>query len=139
MNMKVLLLTTVSSLGLIGAVQAADMPVKAPPYAPAATWTGCYIGGHVGGVHFRTTGSYDDFLEDEGDPASSGKNGFIGGGNLGCNWQKRSFVWGIEGDFSALTGLNSYQVGSHDTDYHFNSNAHWLATIRGRSGIAIDD
>ncbi len=139
MNTKVLLLTTVSSLGLIGAVQAADMPVKAPSYAPAATWTGCYIGGHVGGVHFRTNGSYDDFADDAGDPIASGKNGFIGGGNLGCAWQKRSFVYGIEGDFSALSGLNSYQVGSHDTDYHFNSNARWLATIRGRSGIAIDD
>jgi len=136
MNTKVLLLTTVSSLGLVGAVQAADMPVKVPS---VATWTGCYIGGSVGGVHFRTSGSYDDFSVNEGDPIASGKTGFIGGGNLGCNWQKRSFVYGIEGDFSALAGLNSYQAGSHDTDYHFNSNARWLATVRGRAGIATDD
>jgi hypothetical protein len=30
-------------------------------------------------------------------------NGFIGGGELGCNLQYDSFVYGIEGDFSGLT------------------------------------
>ena len=53
--MKRLLLTTVSALALISARPglAADlptrMPVKAAP-APARvfSWTGCYVGGHVG-------------------------------------------------------------------------------------------
>src|SRR5436309_11244427 len=50
------------SLVAFSAVQAsaADLPVKARPMAPVAVaynWTGCYIGGNVGGKWIRTSGS----------------------------------------------------------------------------------
>src|SRR5438067_1685657 len=52
--MKKLLLagTALGGLALAGPALAADLPVKAPPImvAPAFSWTGCYIGGHVGGA-----------------------------------------------------------------------------------------
>ncbi len=35
----------------VGAAQAADMPMKAMPYAapaPVFSWTGCYLGVHAG-------------------------------------------------------------------------------------------
>jgi outer membrane immunogenic protein len=87
-------------------VLAADMrmPVKAPP-APVVTmysWTGCYIGGHVGGAfgrhkfRDRTTGSVIDFPDSDLD-----LNGFIAGGQIGCNfWQNDRWVLGIEGQAS---------------------------------------
>jgi outer membrane immunogenic protein len=62
MNKKVLLAsTTVSGLVLAGPALAADLPVKAPPIvaAPAFSWTGCYIGGQVGGA--RGQKEWDDF------------------------------------------------------------------------------
>ncbi|MEA3099904.1 MAG: hypothetical protein QOF74_4144, partial [Caballeronia mineralivorans] len=39
------------ALGATGAAPAADLAVKARPVAPvmATPWTGCYIGGNVGG------------------------------------------------------------------------------------------
>src|SRR5262249_45184627 len=71
-------------------------PASAPPYA----WSGSYVGataGPAGGrsEHFRTrdgaaiTESFD-------------LSGFIGGGQLGCNWQWGAWVFGIEGDGSAV-------------------------------------
>ncbi len=54
----------VSSILIAGALPAvaADLPVKARPMAPVAmayNWTGCYIGGNVGGKWVRTSGSVD--------------------------------------------------------------------------------
>ena len=53
--MKKFLLSGVAALGLIaaGAASAADLPsrkgpVVAPVYVPVFTWTGCYVGAHVG-------------------------------------------------------------------------------------------
>jgi outer membrane immunogenic protein len=53
--MKKLLLagTALGGLALAGPALGADLPVKAAPpplVAPAFTWTGCYIGGNVGGA-----------------------------------------------------------------------------------------
>src|SRR5262249_60071547 len=48
---KVLLAGIALALGT-GVASAADMPVKAPPapLPPPFSWTGCYIGGNVGGA-----------------------------------------------------------------------------------------
>ena len=50
--MRRLALGAFSLVALAGAASAADMPVKAPFIAPPPvfSWTGCYIGGNVGGI-----------------------------------------------------------------------------------------
>src|SRR4051812_27209500 len=52
--MKKILLATVALTALAAQAMAADMPVKAPAYKappPAVfSWTGCYVGGNVGGL-----------------------------------------------------------------------------------------
>jgi outer membrane immunogenic protein len=51
--MKKTLLATVALVGLAAPAMAADLPVKyRPPPPPPVyfSWTGCYIGGDVGGV-----------------------------------------------------------------------------------------
>jgi outer membrane immunogenic protein len=62
--MKKVLLAGVAGIALVtGSAHAADLgrqPVyKAPPPAivPAFSWTGCYIGGNIGGGWGRTTAS----------------------------------------------------------------------------------
>src|SRR5262245_24629827 len=137
---KLLLMGTVFTLGasamLAGTALAADLPRKAPAAAPiypppVASWAGCYLGGAVGGVHRPTTGGFD--TEGAGgidEPiVQAGKNGGIYGGYLGCNWQNRAFVYGIEGDFSGVSGLKSSQLGRFDDDYGFSAKVDWLATI----------
>jgi len=85
--------------GLLGATllggvaaQAADLPVKAPVYKapplPIYNWTGCYLGGNVGGVWGRSN------INIPGYPSNFNINNssFIGGGQLGCNYQIQQFV-----------------------------------------------
>jgi opacity protein-like surface antigen len=59
--MKKLLFAGVAFATLIGAAHAADMYVKAPVYAPTFTWSGCYVGGNIGGAwsHSNFTTSLD--------------------------------------------------------------------------------
>src|SRR5260221_3012672 len=90
--MKRILLATVAiaALGSASAL-AADLPqrpaYKAPMVVPppALTWTGCYIGGNIGGAfgHARAT---DNTTGAEG---SGNGSGFAGGGPIGCDYQFR--------------------------------------------------
>src|SRR5437660_648005 len=84
--------------------QAADMPIKAPRYIePAADWTGWYMGVHAGAAWQQTSANV---LENDEFPFGStfSKTGFIGGGQIGYNWQRGNFVFGLEGDISGLSG-----------------------------------
>lgn len=126
-------------LGFAQAASAADMPVKAP-IAPAPivyNWTGFYIGGHIGGA--RASTQYTDPLAAAGvrNTFNTDPDGFIGGGQLGFNYQSGSWVFGVEGDISwanvsgSASGPVTPPAGSIlDTDVK------WLATLTGRVGYA---
>ena len=145
---KLLLLGTVFTLGataMLGdTTLAADLPRKAPVAAPiyplpVATWAGCYLGGTIGAATRRTSGHFDTEGGTAPEPFSSTKSGGIYGGYLGCQWQNRAFVYGIEGDFSGVGGSSSSQLGLFDNDYGFSAKLNWLSTIRGRAGLAVDN
>ena len=120
--------------------QAADMPIKAPRYIePAASWAGWYIGAHAG-VAWQNTQAETlfDFGEDRlfpGGNTSASKTGFIGGGQIGYNWQNGNFVFGLEGDISGLGGKTSTGLPGYDTALE--SRIRWLSTVRGRFGLAV--
>jgi outer membrane immunogenic protein len=125
--------------------QAADMPIKAPRYVePAANWTGWYIGAHAGAAWQKTDVTTDagTFLDNYSfipDPnASFSKTGFIGGGQIGYNWQHGNFVFGLEGDISGLTSRASANVTGYDP-LTYSSKIRWLSTVRGRFGLAVGD
>jgi outer membrane immunogenic protein len=143
----------VLSVTCVGAA-AADLPMKAPPMVapmmpPPFSWTGCYIGGNVGGAWSRR--SADEATIPIGFNAGPGSvdldgSGFIGGGHIGCNYQfSGNWVVGIEGDWSGTnidnsasapnTFLNGTPVGSGSID--FSESIKWIATIRGRFGVAV--
>jgi outer membrane immunogenic protein len=90
-------------------VQAAD--VRAPAYRAAAPvpyydWTGFYAGAHVGAAT---------------NASANGDTDFIGGGQVGFNYQIGRWVVGVEGELSATSG---------DVD--------WITTFAGRFGWLID-
>jgi outer membrane immunogenic protein len=92
------------SLGATTAVTAADLPVKAPRAAPVPlyNWTGCYIGGNVGGGWSRmdTTRLFiDPAIPAYLDYGRENDSGFIGGGQVGCDFQTTNWVFGIQGEF----------------------------------------
>jgi outer membrane immunogenic protein len=116
--------------------QAADMPIKAPRYVePAASWAGWYFGAHAGAAWQRTDASlvYQDNPSQDNGRAS--KTGFIGGGQIGYNWQNGNYVFGLEGDFSGLGSKTSRE--GQDTGYQYSSRISWLSTVRGRFGLAM--
>src|SRR4029453_13070530 len=88
---------------------AADLAVKAPGVMAApATWAGFYLGVHAGvawppaeaAVDPKGFGGAPKVVPD----TKANKAGFIAGGQLGYNWQAGDFVFGVEGDLSAITG-----------------------------------
>jgi outer membrane immunogenic protein len=146
------LLTSVSALVLSSSVvMAADMAVKAPPPpapAPLASWTGCYVGLNAGyawgNANPTLVGSLVDFfgLEGAAGTPSLSPNGFIGGGQVGCNWQANQFVFGGELDFSGLDGKDSASVspfflGKGANTTTFSSQYDWLFTARLRGGFLV--
>jgi len=132
---------------LTGAAWAADMPLKAPPkVAPIPfSWSGCYAGVNAGGAFTSIDQNIaipGIFTIDNGGHQTS----FIGGGQLGCNWQvDPRWVLGIEGDIdylhasrtqnffrtTSLFGTEEF-VGSQQTTVH------WLGTARATLGYAWD-
>jgi outer membrane immunogenic protein len=141
---------------------AADMPVKAAPPAPAPAaynWTGWYIGVNVGASFGDVKTDFAPITLTTSTPASFSTpgvfsnreypDGFIGGGQIGYNWQV-SPIWvvGVEADFqgalekdhNTLTGTFSGSTvpagfavtGSQLLDY--TTKIDWFGTVRGRIG-----
>jgi outer membrane immunogenic protein len=153
------------------AAMAADLTLPPRPYAPYAPayyqspvayeWTGVYIGLSagggfgLGGINNNVTSVFCS-TSCEADEASSaavasvpGKfntapSGFIGGGQIGYNYQMGGFVWGVEADFSGadISGSDSQTVtATVDTTTLVNTTTatatqklDWLGTLRARVG-----
>src|SRR5215510_11110428 len=104
--------TALAAVVAAGAAQAADMPVKAPVYAAPFNWTGFYIGAHVGAGWSTKEWSAPDVNSPEFGPAGSyNLNGFLGGGQIGYNWQSGWAVFGIEADASLTDIKGSFFEG----------------------------
>jgi outer membrane immunogenic protein len=161
-----ILLSSAGALALTGAAFAADLPSRAPPpvfLPPPPMWTGFYIGINAGydwaASRSAETTAFPAFAAPTwntelnlstalatGTP-SVNPNGFIGGGQIGYNYQfYNSLVAGIEADIQGIAGSSvsgafsgsGVPVGvpgetilstvstSKKTDY--------LGTVRGRIG-----
>jgi outer membrane immunogenic protein len=136
----------------------APAPVPPPP-APAYTWSGCYVGGSAGtsqgrSTHFTTAGSAIRTLTTVGPVLPAGVNitdsfnlsGFIGGGQVGCNWQWGAWVFGIEGDGSAtnkegqafefpLVPVIGGAAGAARANWISQTQERWLVTARAKLGL----
>ena len=153
---KLLLGVAFSSLGLVQAASAADMPVKAPPaVAVVQTWTGFYFGGHGGYAWGRNRVGYS-----ANDAAANALFGaFVPGGAAGLNASNRfstrgvlggvqvgynrqigpRWVVGIEADFSASTvdgseTRNGTVIGN-PTNFTAEERVRNFGTLRGRLGV----
>jgi outer membrane immunogenic protein len=143
--------TAITSLLLLGtslAANAADLPpaqpvYKAPPaYAPPQfSWTGFYIGGNLGGGWNQ--GNVTDSVF--GVNFSNHSNAaFLGGGQVGVNYQINSFVIGAEADFDWFANNNNsgngttVVFGGVPTTLRVSANDRWLTTLAARFGVAVD-
>jgi outer membrane immunogenic protein len=96
------------ALAAATSASAADLALKAPAAAPIRfTWTGCHVGGHIGGAV-----SDDRTINDLGVIRDYSGVGFVGGGQIGCDYQfAPNWVVGAEGR-AALSSLRSSHGGS---------------------------
>lgn len=153
MRRVVVALLAMTSLSLAGVEvsSAADMAVKAParaaPVAQAYSWSGIYLGGHVGG------GWGDQDVLDQNlialiigvPPVQNVRtSGFLGGLQAGWNYQIGRLVVGNEVDFSwadvngstasplgAIVGPGSSITRTIKTD--------WIGTATARTGLTMWD
>lgn len=151
--------TAITSIG-ISAAQAADLPARTAPApiiaaVPVFTWTGFYVGLNAG-YGWRNDDREPVFLSPGvGTPGLSGTlifpggddGGFVGGGQVGYNYQFGSFVIGAEADIQwADTGNDQNAVfvpaagfaGTFVPGVFRNTSEDWFGTLRARVGFAID-
>ena len=157
-------------LAFASGAMAADLPARAPapaPYIslPVFTWTGFYVGLNAGGA-FNGNNNRGGFtplgfpVGINGNPAAAnilgggiaGNDGsFLGGAQIGYNWQAGSIVYGIEADIqglarnsnrngvaaiapvAGLAGIVPYAIATNG-----NNSSNYFGTVRGRLGYAMD-
>ena len=138
-----LTLAAATLAALAGSATAADLSARAPasyqpppPPPPVFSWSSCYIGGNIGGgwaSHSSNdvTGAVTGVVG--ADLGSHTASGFIGGGQIGCDYQAGVWVFGVQGMFdgSGMQGSNTDTTGL----FVVNSNIPWLATVTGRIGV----
>jgi len=126
------------AIGLSQFASAADMARPAykapmPPPAPIYNWTGCYIGGNIGGAW----GNVDVTDVNTGATVSPNNSGFAGGVQVGCDYQMSQWVIGIRNIFDGTSISN----GSTWTDGVFsgtvNSKLRWFDALTARGGFLI--
>ena len=133
--------TTLLAAATIGLVvshaSAADLPRKAPAYMPppppAFTWTGCYIGGNVGGAWANVEVSDVP----TGVTASRSNSGFAGGGQIGCDYQMGAWVVGIRNMFDGTSIRETTPFSDGVFTGSFDSHVRWFDTLTGRVGYLV--
>ena len=123
---------------------AADMAVKARPMLapPVYNWTGFYIGGNLGGA-WETGTLTDNFF---GTSFSNTRSGFIGGGQIGYNWQVApQWVLGVEWMFDGTDiRSNTGTVAVVDpvlgaATLSASEKVDWITTVAARFGYAANN
>src|SRR5260370_30811319 len=91
-------------------------PVVPPVYVPPPfSWTGFYLGANLGGAWGQR--NLTDTLLGLSLSNLNDKGAFIGGGQLGFNYQLGNFVLGVEGDFDGVANTNSPGNGAVDPPF----------------------
>jgi outer membrane immunogenic protein len=148
-----LMTAAASGLSFGQGASAADMPLKAPAPPSAFRWSGFYLGGHLGGAW---AGSDPATVTDiSGFPAvlfpptsfsNSGRSSFLGGAQIGYNWQfAPHWVAGLEADWTRTKLSESFAgdlpntgVGASGYSSTLRRDIKSLMSVRGRFGYAMD-
>lgn len=147
-------LAGLATLALAGPAIAADIGGAPAAIVETATvggynWNGFYVGGHLGAGHLASEYTYlttplpipIDALAGQGFSRSVG--GFLGGIQLGYNWQmSRVAVLGIEGSASFATTSSNFLAPASVTVWgapdRFRVANNFLGNVSVRAGLSID-
>jgi outer membrane immunogenic protein len=153
-----LLLSLAALAAMTMAAAAADLPntkeapAFTPPPPPVFSWTGFYAGINGGyewdKAHFGIdpTGGWLDIPGLASNVVTSTTDslyphGFLGGGQIGWNYQFSQIVAGLEGDFDYVDANSSFYggpiPGTSIVSFSQEARDRWLSTVRGRLGYLI--
>jgi hypothetical protein len=124
------------AMGVSIPADAADLGVKAPllPAPPAPyNWSGLYLGANIGGAFSNGTTNI------AGTTWDPGATEFIGGFQVGYNWQFGHLLVGVEGTFDWATfSRPNIPLGTPLGTVQASANQNWISTLAGRFGITSD-
>ena len=119
------------------------------PAAGCAYFGGFFVGGHVAWNDYKSSrNDYDHFVSITSTPAgyTEADDSFGGGLGAGYNFQTRGkcSMWGVEADFSwsrmrTTSVIDPNHIGAAGDDFRIRSTADWIATLRTRGGIVVDN
>ena len=127
--LRVIIATTASLFATPGF--ASDMLTKAPSapiVAPPYNWSGLYLGANLGGRWANGA------LTIPGNNLYGGLTDFIGGGQVGYNFQAGHLLLGVEGDLD-WAGFNHPTLPLPTLG---SVNHRWMGTAAGRIGVTND-
>lgn len=152
--MKRFLLASTALVMLGGSAFAADLPARMPLKAPIAvapfSWTGCHLGGHIGGAWSHVSisdpnsaGAFLTTITTSPDQAIGiDASSVIGGAQVGCDYQfATNWVIGAAGDYSFANldgdAADPFFTGKFGTPT-LDARSTYLATATARLGYAWD-
>jgi outer membrane immunogenic protein len=143
-SLSMLIAAAVIHLTASQSAQAADIarrgysPPPPVPYVPPPliqySWTGCYVGGNVGGAW-----SSVDLSGVSGVDVSASNSGFAGGGQIGCDyqWAPNPWVVGIRNMLDATSLSSDTNVSTVPFTGTVNSRTRWFDTLTARGGYLV--
>jgi outer membrane immunogenic protein len=110
-------------------------PAYVPPVAPVLipTWTGCYVGGNIGGAWSNV-----DLSGISGANFSATNSGFAGGGQIGCDYQWNQYwVVGIRDMLDATSLSSRTNISTVPFTGAVDSRTRWFDTLTARVGFLV--
>ena len=144
--MKTLALLLVAWLPATAAVAEPPVPVAGGAHDWSGWYAGLSVGYGFGSDHVTLSPDSPGAVAREGFVSPDlvvNPGGFLGGAQLGRNWQQGNFVYGLEAGLSGA-GITGTVVGPFiNPDYNFQTthtqSLDWLGTLRARVGAAVSN
>jgi outer membrane immunogenic protein len=136
-----IILTAVTGLTLCFAGTERYSSKEVAPAPAPCDWSGFYIGLNVGVAGLNTTVTDLDDWWSSATHTPEDTN-FTGGGQIGYNWQKGMFVFGLEADAAYM---NTERTQTENANSESGLNPRWRGkidvqgSVRARAGIAVDN
>lgn len=122
----------------------AVLPATAGAQQPPMNWSGVYVGVNIGGIINHDAGGNECFFHgtrdgygcaDEDGIGHMNPSGFLGGAQLGWNWQTGSFVIGPEIEYDGVSDTGSTYFHGFIPEYGFSLPPSDLTTFTASESI----